>query len=136
MIRDKVRQIGIRTTEAFYNRLEVERKARNLTIGDMLTSACEQVWAQGEQTQPVANNVSKFWATPEQEEIVRVLFKAVQNFPPEKIELEQKRLELDAEAYTTAASRSSRFASRFDQSRFQSRTQSRFKSRFNTEEPK
>lgn len=125
MIRDKARQIGIRTTEAFYNRLEVERKARNLTIGDMLTSACEQVWAQGDKGQPVTNNVSKFWATPEQEDLVRVLFKAMQNFPEEKIEIEKKRLELDADAYITAATRSSRFQSRF---------QSRFKGRFGTEE--
>jgi hypothetical protein len=125
VIRDKVRQIGIRATEAFYNRLEVERKARDLSIQGMIVSACEQVWAQGVKGKHVTKNVSPFWATPEQEELVRVLFKAIQNFPPEKIEMERQRLELDADAYTVAATRSSRFQSRF---------QSRFKGRFGTEQ--
>jgi hypothetical protein len=114
---EKLKQVGFRCSEAFYNRLDVERKRRKISIQEMVIEALERHWAQADETRSLApttvrQNVSKFWATPEQEDLVRVLFKTLQAFPPAKLELVKLELELDADAYRKAASRNSRFASR------------------------
>ena len=118
-IRDIGRQVGFRCSEAFYNRLDLETKRRGLSIQDTLILACEQLFAAGPVLPlPAPRNVTRFWATPEEEELVEALFVAAQTLPPERLEMLRQQLVLDSQAYAKAASRSQRFAGRYG-SRFE-----------------
>ena len=119
----KSKQVGFRCSEAFASRIDSERIRLGMSIQDMITAALEYFWAKDEREYSEwvglrkVHNVSKFWQTEREEELVKVLFKAAQFFPPEKLELFIKELNLDSEAYRKAATRSGRFSSRFE-SRF------------------
>lgn len=83
------------------------KKRLALPFQDMIIAALEAFWrSPATKRNPASNrNVSKFWATEEDEALVEALFKACQSFPEEKRALTKRLLEIDSHAYRRAATR-------------------------------
>jgi hypothetical protein len=66
----------------------VVQSDRNWSIQAVMVEACRSLW---DNTKPPERsnirNVEKFWTTPQEEDLVRVLLKAVTVFPVEKLDL-------------------------------------------------